>query len=271
LLHLSQPTITLHIKDLEELLGVSLLDRHTRKVAPSKAGKVVYKYGKEIISLVKQMEKELEFFKDENLGTIEVGGSTIPGQYFLPKIIKNFSQAHPGISIFLRLGDSKKIVDAVVNGEIDIGMIGAIFNQKSISYKPCFKDEIVLIAPPDVEKIEITPEDVCKVPLIKREEGSGTWKNVLDAFEKAGVDTMRFNIIGEMGSTEAIKEAVKAGLGWGFVSKLAIELEESLGLVKVIPVKGLRIERKFYLIHLKGKKLTPAESKFTSFIEQFSC
>ncbi|HEM55628.1 MAG TPA: LysR family transcriptional regulator, partial [Thermodesulfobium narugense] len=104
LLYLTQPTITLHIKDLEEVLGVKLLNRSTRKVIPSKAGKVVYEYGKEIIKFLKEMERELEIFKNEERGIIEIGGSTIPGQYILPKIIKTFKEKYPKISIFLKVG-----------------------------------------------------------------------------------------------------------------------------------------------------------------------
>jgi DNA-binding transcriptional LysR family regulator len=270
LLHLAQPTITLHIKDLEEELGINLLDRHTRKVVPNKAGKVVYKYGKEIINLVKQMQKELQFFKDENIGLVEIGGSTIPGQYILPKIIKSFKEKYPQISIFLKVGDSKEVFEKVLSGEFDLGMVGAIYKNKNLIYKACYEDNIVLIAPPDFEKEEITLEELYEIPLIKREEGSGTWKNVIEVLQKKGFDILRLKIIGEMGSTEAIKEAVKAGLGCGFVSSLSIEIEKSLNLIKVIKIKNVFIKRHFYLIYPRMKKLIPAEERFLDFIKNFS-
>ncbi len=270
LLHLAQPTITLHIKDLEEELGINLLDRHTRKVVPNKAGKVVYKYGKEIINLVKQMQKELQFFKDENIGLVEIGGSTIPGQYILPKIIKSFKEKYSQISIFLKVGDSKEVFEKVLSGEFDLGMVGAIYKDKNLIYKACYEDNIVLIAPPDFEKEEITLEELYEIPLIKREEGSGTWKNVIEVLQKKGFDILRLKIIGEMGSTEAIKEAVKAGLGCGFVSSLSIEIEKSLNLIKVIKIKNVFIKRHFYLIYPRMKKLIPAEERFLDFIKNFS-
>jgi len=270
LLHLAQPTITLHIKDLEEELGINLLDRHTRKVVPNKAGKVVYKYGKEIINLVKQMQKELQFFKDENIGLVEIGGSTIPGQYILPKIIKSFKEKYSQISIFLKVGDSKEVFEKVLSGEFDLGMVGAIYKNKNLIYKACYEDNIVLIAPPDFEKEEITLEELYEIPLIKREEGSGTWKNVIEVLQKKGFDILRLKIIGEMGSTEAIKEAVKAGLGCGFVSSLSIEIEKSLNLIKVIKIKNVFIKRHFYLIYPRMKKLIPAEERFLDFIKNFS-
>ena len=256
LLYLAQPTVTLHIKDLEEILGVKLLDRHTRKVIPSKAGKVVYEYGKEIINLLKEMEKELEIFKDEKRGIVEIGGSTIPGQYILPKIIKSFKEKYPQISVYLKVGDSREIVEKVIKGDFDLGMVGAVFKNKELVYIPCYEDEIVLIAPPDFPKDEISLEELYDISLIKREEGSGTWENAIESLQKKGLDILKLNIIGEMGSTEAIKESVKAGLGCGFISSLAIELEKALNLLKVIKIKNISIKRKFYLIYPKVKKIT---------------
>jgi DNA-binding transcriptional LysR family regulator len=266
ILYLTQPTITLHIKDLEETLGVKLLDRNTRKVIPSKAGKIIYEYGKEIIKLLKEMERELELYRDEKKGMVEIGGSTIPGQYILPKIIKGFKEKYSEISIFLKVGDSREIVEKVIKGEFDLGMVGAVFKNKDLIFKSCYEDEIVLIAPPDFSEDEIDLGKLYKIPLIKREEGSGTWKNAIENLQKKGLDIMKLNIIGEMGSTEAIKEAVKSGLGCGFVSSLAIELENKLNLIKVVKIKDVSIKRKFYLIYPKVKKLAPSEEKFIDFI-----
>lgn len=269
LLYLTQPTITLHIKDLEEILGVKLLNRSTRKVIPSKAGKIVYEYGKEIIKLLKEMEKELEVFKDEKRGLMELGGSTIPGQYILPKIIKTFKEKNPEVSIFLKVGDSKEIIERVIKGDFDLGMVGAVFKNKELIYLPCYKDEIVLIAPPNFSKEEIDLEELYNIPLIKREEGSGTWKNAMEILQKKGLDILKLNIIGEMGSTEAVKEAVKSGLGCGFVSSLAIELEKKLNLLKVVKIKNISINRKFYLVYPKIKKLSSFEKEFVKFIKQY--
>ncbi len=267
-LYLTQPTITLHIKDLEESLGVKLLNRNTRKVVPSKAGKVVYEYGKEIVKLLKEMEKELEVFRDEKRGVIEIGGSTIPGQYILPRIIKEFREKNPQISIFLKVGDSKEIIERVIKGDFDLGMVGAVFKNKELVYVPCYEDEIVLIAPSDFPKKKINLEELYHISLIKREEGSGTWKNVMDTLQSRGLDILKLKIIGEMGSTEAVKEAVKSGLGCGFVSPLAIELEKRLGLLKVVKIENISIKRKFYLIYPRIKKLTTSEEKFIKFVRR---
>ncbi len=269
LLYLAQPTITLHIKDLEEALGVTLFDRHTRKVIPSKAGKIVYEYGKEILNILKRMQKELQPFKDEKGGLVEIGGSTIPGQYILPRVIKNFKEKYPYISVFLKVGDSQEIAEKVMIGELELGMVGATFKTREIVYTPCYQDEIVLIAPPQFSKDEVELSELYKIPLIKREEGSGSWKNAVETLQKAGIDILKLNITGEMGSTEAVKEAVKAGLGCGFVSFLAIEIEKSLKLLKVIKIKKLTITRNFYLVYPKYKNFTPASQIFLNFIKNY--
>lgn len=267
LLYTTQPNITLNIKDLENTLDVKLFDRNTRKVLPSKEGKIVYKYGKEIQRLLKEMKKEIELLKDKEKGIIEIGGSTIPGQYILPRIIKKFKEKNQNISVFLKVGDSKEIVEKVEKGDCDLGMVGAMFKNKSLFYIPCYEDEIVLIGPPNFQKDEISLEELNEIPLVKREGGSGTWKNAMETLEKMGLDIFKLNIVGEIGSTEAVKETVKAGLGCGFVSSLAIELENKLNLVKVIKIKNVVIRRRFYLIYSKIRKLTFSEEKFIKFVK----
>jgi len=267
-LYLTQPTITLHIKDLEESLGVTLLNRNTRKVVPSKAGRVVYEYGKEIVKLLKEMKKELEAYKEEKRKVIEIGGSTIPGQYIFPKLIKDFREENPEVSVFLKVGDSKEITERVIKGDLDLGMVGAVYKNKELVYVPCYEDEIVLIAPSEFPKDKISLEELYDIPLIKREEGSGTWKNAIENLQNKGLDILKLKIIGEMGSTEAVKEAVKFGLGCGFVSSFAIELEKKLGLLKIIEIENVLIKRKFYLIYSRIRKLTSSEEKFIKFVKK---
>lgn len=268
ILYLSQPTITIHIKDLEETFGVKLLDRHTRRVVPTKAGRVVYEYGREILNLFKKMEKDLLPFKEEEGGLIELGGSTIPGHYILPKIIKEFKKLHPKIMVFLKVGDTEEIIEKVWSGALEFGVVGAIIKNKNLIFKPCFQDEIVLIAPSSFEREELELKELYEIPLIKREEGSGTWKTVVGALEKEGIDIFRLNLVGEMGSTEAVKEAVKSELGCGFVSLRAIELEKKLNLLKIVSIKNFKIYRNFYLIYPKFKNFTPSAKLFLEFFQK---
>lgn len=267
-LFLSQPTVTIHLKDLEKYLGVRLFDRDTRNVIPTRAGKVVYEYGKEMLRLYRQMEKELMPYKVLEGGMVEIGGSTIPGQYILPRIIKLFKEIYPKILVYLKVSDTQGVVEGIIKGEFDLGVVGAKLKQTELTFEPCCDDEIVLIAPSHFDKDEITLEDLYKLPLIKREEGSGTWKNVIQRFEEMGLHPTKLNIVGEMGSTEAVKAAVKEGLGLSFVSKRAIELEVSLGLIREVKIKNFTINRKFYLVYFKNKKFSPVAEKFLKFFRK---
>lgn len=267
-LFLSQPTITIHIKELENTFGVKLLDRDTRNVIPTKAGKVVYTYGKQMLQIYRQMERELLPFKDEEAGLVEIGGSTIPGQYILPKIIKLFKEEYPKVSIYLKVSDTQGIIEGVLKGEFELGVVGAKPKQSELKFEPCCEDEIILIAPFNFEKEEIQVEELEDLPIIKREEGSGTWKNVIGALERVHLPVQKLRIVGEMGSTEAVKSAVKEGLGLSFVSKRAVELEISLNLLKEIKIKDFSIRRNFYLCYLKNKEFPPACTNFLKFFKK---
>jgi len=266
-LFLAQPTITLHIKSLEEQLGIPLFDRHTRRVIPTKAGRILYRYGREILFLLKNLESELEAFRDFKKSSLEIGGSTIPGQYLLPGLIKRFKEVFPEVSVYLKVGDSKEIVERVGKGELEIGIVGALFKNSDLEYVPWYEDKIVFIAPPDFEEETIFPEYLYKLPVVKREEGSGTWKIVRETLQEKGLQIEKLKVCGELGSTEAIKEAVKAGLGFGFVSAFAIENEKKLGLLKEVKIKGVEIKRKFYLVWLKNKRFTPVLEDFINFLK----
>lgn len=267
-LFLSQPTVTIHLKELEQYLGVKLFTRDTRKVIPTKAGKVVYEYGKQILLFYKQMERELWPYKDEEAGYVEIGGSTIPGQYILPRIIKLFKEEHPKIMVYLKVSDTQGVIENIINGHFEFGVVGAKTKQHELFFEPCCEDEIILIAPPDFPEEKLELSQLASFPIIKREEGSGTWKNVVQALENAGFNMGKLTIVGEMGSTEAVKSAVKEGLGLSFVSKRAVELELALNLVKGIEIKNLIIKRNFYLVYLKNKDFSPPSKKFLDFLRK---
>lgn len=270
-MYLSQPTVTIHIRQLEEFLGVNLLDRDTRNVIPSKAGKIVYEYGKRILQLYREMERELSPYKEVETGLIEIGGSTIPGQYILPRVIKLFREIYPQTKIFLKVSDTAGVIEGLLRGDLELGVVGAKLKQGNLHFEACCQDEIVLIAPQDFAKEKISLRELTDLPLIKREEGSGTWITVVSHLEKRGIDPYRLKIVGEMGSTEAVKSAVKAGLGLSFVSKRAVELEVTLKLLKIVTVENFEITREFYLAYLKNKKFNSTGEMFLNFCrEMFS-
>ena len=148
-LYLTQPTISGHLKSLETILGTTLFNRSTRNISPTKAGELFHPFARKILNLMSQSEEEMNLFIGRKKGTLEIGGSNIPGEYILPPAIGRFKQDHPEIKITLKIGDTEDIVAAVADGLLELGMVGAIMDRPDIIFEACLVDDLVLIAPPD--------------------------------------------------------------------------------------------------------------------------
>lgn len=262
--YLSQPTVSGHIKALEDAFEVPLFDRHTREVRPTRAGELLYSYAKKILKLAEELEKEMALFRAGGRGPLFIGGSTIPGQYILPPLLGAFKKLHPQTKITLKVSDSGEITKMVAEGELDLGVVGAKFSNRNLHFEPLWEDEIVLVTPPGLFEGEFHLEELFHLPLIVREEGSGTWFTVKKALEEQGLSLEKLNIVAELGSTEAVKQAVKAGLGGAFVSERAVKEELAQGLVQRLALP-LNIKRHFYLVFPEGRTLPPVAQIFVDF------
>ncbi len=267
-LYISQPTVTIHIQELEKQLGLKLFERSTRNVIPTKVGHLFYEYGSKLWQVWTNLERELINFRDPEGGFIELGASTIPGQYILPTILRDFRNLYPKVKIFLRVTDTQDVIDRIIAGFYELGVVGAKVEHRQLVFIPCCEDEIILIAPKEYAKDEISLSELKEVPLISREPGSGTWRTVIKYLSEVGIVPSDFNIVAEMSSTSAVKSGVRVGLGLGFVSKRAVELELGLGLIKEVKIKELQVKRCFFIVHLKNKKFTPACQKFLKFLRK---
>ncbi|QJA06213.1 LysR family transcriptional regulator [Thermosulfurimonas marina] len=263
---LSQPTVSGHIRDLEEHFELKLFDRHTRRVEPTRAGRILYEYARRILLLYRKLEREMALFKGLRAGPLEVGGSTIPGQYILPYLIRDFRRDYPDIEVFLRVGDTHEIIEAVERGELEVGMVGAQEEAPSLVFVPALEDEIVLVSGNERFPERLSPRDLSHWPLIAREEGSGTWQTVQSFLREQGLSLEEVRIVARMGSTEAVKQAVKAGLGLGFVSRRAVEDELRAGTLRIVKLSAPPIRRDFYLVYARERTLSPPAQAFLNFI-----
>ncbi len=264
--HLSQPTVSGHIRSLEEYFQVPLFDRHTREVRPTRAGELLYRYAKRLLKLSEELEREIFLFAKGGQGTLFLGGSTIPGQYILPGVLSTFQKEYPAIKITLKIADTQEITRQVALGELDLGVVGAKISEKDLHFEPLWEDRIVLIAPPKffAKTKEVTIKELLEIPLLVREEGSGTWLVVREKLREEGLSPEECHIVAELGSTEAVKQAVKAGLGAAFVSEIAVEEDIERGSVMKLSLP-FEIERYFYLITPKGHILSPVAQIFVDF------
>jgi len=233
-LYLTQPTVSKQIVDLERFFDVRLIDRTKRTFMLTKAGEILLRHAKDMLTLKKDTIEAIAAFKGLKKGTIVVGASTIPGIYILPKVLSAFKKQFDGIGIKLIVSDTKDIVGKMEEGEIDIGFVGARNETKKIAYKKLVDDTIVMIAPsgfPDI--IELN--DLKSYPLVNREPGSGTRNHFEASLKKTkGVDFAGLTVVAELSDTEAIKEAVKNNMGISYISKMAITDEITSGKLKCV-------------------------------------
>ena len=264
-LFLTQPTISNHIKALEDEAGIQLLDRLGRNVLPTKAGEILYRYAKEIVKIKSNAVQELNKFMGNVKGSLIIGGSTIPGEYILPEYIAQFKKAHPDVVVTLSLGDTQDITDMVMDGAIEMGVIGSKADDKRIDCREFLKDELVLIAAAKYFKgikNQIGIKDLKKLPFIMREKGSGSRKALEETLKKNGVSIETLNIAAEVGSTEAVKQSVRADIGVSFLSLFAVKDEIPRKTLRKISIKDFRVSRHFYIATDKARAISPICQSF---------
>ncbi len=267
--YLTQPTVSGHIKKLEEEVGVRLLDRLGHRATPTKAGELLYRYAKRILAVRQEAQQALDEFKGGLRGELTIGASSIPGGYVLPPLIGRFKARYPDISITLEVSSSKEIVNAVIDGAYEVGAVGAKFDDGRIDYQKFAEDEMVLVVPrghPWAAKGSIKAKDLPSQPFFFREKGSGTRKMMEQALEHHHLSMGAFKVIGEMGNNEAIRQAVKAGAGVAIISKLAVESDIKCRELAVVHIAGLKLTRDFYLITHRHRSLSPICNAFLKFI-----
>jgi DNA-binding transcriptional LysR family regulator len=264
-LFLTQPAVTLQIKALEDDLGVRLFDRAASRVSLTARGALLLRYAEKIAALVSEAEQKIGT-EDGNLsGDLSLGVSTTIAQYVLPRLIGAFRDEHPRLDLLLHSGNTEEIVDLLLNGGVSIGLIEGPARKRGIHVEPFMQDELVLITPSDSESDHFSREELLASNLLMREQGSGSRRVVETALAKAGFRLKSFKSVMNLDSTEAIKSAVEAGLGVGFVSRWAISKELQLGSLRLAGVGGLTIARHFSLVSCTGPEPQGAVSAFRTF------
>ena len=210
-IHLSQPTISSHIKDLEGHFGCRLIDRMTREALPTKAGRLLYDYALKLIALRNETETALAEFQEDIKGRLVIGGSTIPGGYILPRIIGAFSKSFPEVSIALKIGDTKQMIHDTISGAIEAAIVGAKADNKNIVQEKLIEDRLCLAVPADHKwagRKSVGLKQLMREPFIVRERGSGTLTSIQKTLAEIGHGIGDLNIIAEMGSTEAVVQGI---------------------------------------------------------------
>jgi DNA-binding transcriptional LysR family regulator len=264
-LFLTQPAITLQVKALEDDLGIRLFDRAANRVSLTPQGSLLLDYAKKIATLVSQAEQELGGEDGKLSGELSLGVSTTIAQYLLPRLLRAFLDENPHVQLSIRTGNTDEIVQLLLEDKLAIGLVEGPARDRGIRAEPFMQDELVLITPPAFEADHLSRDQFVASRLLMREHGSGSRHVVEIALEKAGFKLKSFKNVMNLDSTEAIKSAVEAGLGIGFVSGWAISKELALDALKVAEVAGLRVVRHFSLICRTGPEPQGSAGAFRTF------
>ena len=268
-LRLTQSTVSEHVRLLEEELGTRLFDRLSRETVPTRAGELLYSYARQMLALRSQARQAVDDFLGQIAGMLLVGASTIPGEYVLPAVIGRFRERHPRVAITLQISDSRGIVQAVLDGQVDVGVVGADPGNRGLETRALMPDELVLVVPPGHRwsgRPEVSVDELRTEPLIVREAGSGSRQALERALEATGCSLGEMQIIADIGSTSAIKQAVKAGVGVSVMSRRAAEDECRHGLMACVKLKDLVVTRHFYVITHASRSRSPLCRAFLEFL-----
>jgi DNA-binding transcriptional LysR family regulator len=267
---LSQPTVSEHIRSLEEMLGERLVDRLGREALPTQAGQILYKYAKKIIRLRQETMQAMASYRGEMAGHLALGASTIPGAYVLPQRIGGFKRLHPAIQITLSIGNSRTVADGVLAGDTEFGVVGARWSDPALEWREILDDELVLAVHPThpfAREKALEPARLLNEPMIIRERDSGTRRVVTQLLEKQ-LDLSRLQIVAEMGSTEAVRQGIKAEVGIAILSRRAVAEDIERGSLVAVPLANIRLSRPFYLVTRKNRQPAPICSTFLDFLQQ---
>jgi len=270
-LHMTQPAVTFQVRQLEEYFNTRLFDRTHNRISLTEAGKRVYEYADQIFTLYAEMDNAVRELTGEVSGVLILGASTTIAEYMLPSLLGDFKHKYPEVSVRLKVSNTEGIVRMVENNVIDLGVVEAPVGNKNLAVELCQMDQLVAVVPPNhplAERVVVSPHDLLGYPYICREEGSGTREVILEYFESVGISRNQLDVIMELGSPEAIKGAVEAGIGITILSRATLGKEIRLGTLKAIPLDP-PLERPFSFVHQKQKFRQRAMHELLEFARQY--
>jgi len=266
-LKLSQPSVSYQVKELEETLGLPLLDRLGKRVKLTEAGTVLYAYARRMLDVLDEATVAIEELRGIKRGTLRVGASTTVGIYLLPAALGAFKKLHPGLVISLEIGTRERVQEQVLRNELDLAVVGPALKDPELAIIPFLSDELVVVAPAGhalAGKRGLTLKDLAGQPFIMREASSGSRWSLEKAARKAGA---KLSVAMELGSNGAIKHAVESGLGLAVISRYATALEFSSGRLVELNVRGFPIRRDWHIVHLRRRKLPAPVTAFIDFLK----
>nr|WP_315172856.1 LysR substrate-binding domain-containing protein [uncultured Flavobacterium sp.] len=255
-LFITQPAVSKHIQELEEQYKIKLFDRNGSKISLTTGGEILLKHTQNVFEIYREIDFDMSTLINERQGLLRLGASTTISQYIIPPILARFHQKLQDVKVNLLNGNTEQIEKALLNKEIEIGIVEGQSKNQSIRYTEFLKDELVLVCNSKntlVNQSEVSQEDLKTMRFLMREQGSGTLEVIEYALKPFEIKLSQLNIEMQLGSTESIKSYLMNSDCVAFISIHAIEKELKNKELTILDVKDLIIERYFYIITLQGK------------------
>lgn len=256
-LFLTQPAVTRHVQGLEADLGVTLFDRTGGRIRLTSAGEMLLDYARRLAALAADAEQAVSALRGDVAGLLALGASTTIAQYVLPRLLGEFMAQHHAVQLSVLSANTDAIAGALAERRLALGLIEGPADRADLKVEPFMDDELLTIVPRTHEwagAVDVPVSALAAAPLIMRERGSGTRRVVERALAQVGHPTAALRVVMELDSTEAIKSAVLAGLGVGFVSAWALPRERRLGTLAIVRVAGVTMHRQFQFIYPHGSE-----------------
>lgn len=264
---ITQSTASQHIQGLEEELGIRLFDRGRNGALLTEAGKLFFGRAGRILSECDESRSAVRRFLGMEDVVLRVGASNIPGTCLIPALLGKFQAVCPSVRLEVSQGDSRSVVQQLVSEDIELGFIGGRIDDDRIRFEEMGEDSIVCAVAREritSSNPALSQAELCKIPLLVREPGSGTQQAVYEALAGTWINKESLRVVALLGSSEAVKRALLEGAGYAFVSSMSIEEELINGKLAKVRIPGLSITRKFYAASRSGRELSPAATAFNS-------
>lgn len=266
---LTQPAVSLQVRALEKELGLPLFDRGASKLRLTQAGEVLYRCAIAVLHTKDEALRSIAELGAVSKGKLILGANTTGGMYLLPEIVRAFKARHPEIEIMFHVDATERLYESALQNVLDMALVGGPTQDKRFGVDPICEDNIVMIvssAHPFAMRSTVSLKDLKSEACILPQQGSRTRQLVEQRLRTVGV-TLR--VVMQLPGTEAVKKAVEANLGIGFVSGYAVKCEVMLGVLKMVPIQGVELLRHFELIYRRQKYFSPVAQRFREFIRAY--
>ncbi len=264
---ITQPAVTMQIRELESYYNLKLFHRHGKRVELTEAGRVLYRYAKRIFDLSAQAERTIWELKDLEKGTLKIGTTKTYAKHLMPSLISSFQVSHPGVHVILSEGSSAEIANSLMVHKNELGMIARSKYPPQLKVLSFRREELVLILGrhhPLIRLRKISLKDLAREPLILREKGSGSRELILERYRDARIKP---SILTEASNVDFIKELVETGNGISFVVKSAVQEELKRGTLRIRTLAEGPLTLNVDIVFLKNRNLSPSAQAFLDLLQ----